>query len=170
MKGQLSFEYLIAFGIFVGTVVYIYLSYIGNIPRFVDEVQKEAIRANVYQISEILVNNPGEPVNWANAATSKRIGFLNETANLNNFLSKTKILNGMGFCRSNYNDFRNKIGTDKQFTLILFDINTQTGSRTLIDGCTPNIQKTSVNATIKRIFTYTESNGLIKIGEMIVQV
>ena len=171
MKAQLSFEYMLAFGIFIGIVVYIYLSYIRNIPPFIDEITKEAIRSDVYQISELLVNNPGEPAGWSNAATSRRIGFLNETANRENFLSETKITNGISFCGSNYNSFKGKIGTNKNFTLVILDVDTRTGTRTLIGSCNANIAKTSVNTTIKRIVTYTrQATGQIRVAELMVQV
>ncbi len=170
MKAQLSFEYMIAFGIFIGIVSYIYLSYVRTIPVFVEEVRKEAIRSDTFQISELLVNNPGEPADWSDASTANRIGFLDETENLGNLMSKTKILDAIGYCKTDYNDFRQRIGTDREFTLVVFDVNIQDGSRTLIDSCTPAIGKTSVNATIRRIATYTETNGEKRIAELIVQV
>lgn len=64
MKGQATIEYLVSFIIFTGLIVYVYLSYSSNIPRFIEEVRKEDIRSKAFQLSEILINDPGNPVNW----------------------------------------------------------------------------------------------------------
>ncbi len=168
MKGQLTLEYMISFGIFIGVISFIYMSYIGNIPKFVDEVEKESIRSETYQISELLINDPGEPPNW-NLGNVKRIGLQNQVQNKQNLIDRAKI-NILYNCATQYQDFKNKIGTTRDFSLAIFDINTVNGGRTLLYSCSPpQIIKTTVNATVKRIIAYTDG-AQIKLAELIVQV
>jgi len=61
LKGQLTIQYLASFIFFLGLVIYIYFSYSANLPAFVEEVRKEDVRSKAFQLSEILINDPG---NW----------------------------------------------------------------------------------------------------------
>lgn len=64
LKAQLTIEYLASFITFIGLIIFIYFTYSGNIPEFIEEVKKEDVRSKAYQLSETLVNNPGDPPNW----------------------------------------------------------------------------------------------------------
>ena len=64
MKGQLTIQYLASFIFFIGLIIYIYFAYSANLPAFVEEVRKEDVRSKAFQLSEILVNDEGNPVNW----------------------------------------------------------------------------------------------------------
>ncbi len=172
MKGQLTIEYLISFGIFVTLIGYIYLSYTKNIPIFVDEVKKEVTRSEAFQISELLINNPGEPSSWT-FATVKRIGLSNNTAGKQNLITMNKINELSNFnclVPSEYLSLQKKIATNKQVSLFILDINTIDEVRTPLYTCkSPIIQKTAINTTIRRLTAYNDGN-LIKTAEIIVQV
>jgi len=78
LKGQLTLEYLISFFIFLSLVIYVYYALSSNIPNFVGKIEKENIRSENYQLSELLINDDGEPWNW-DEANVERIGLFDNT-------------------------------------------------------------------------------------------
>ena len=68
LKGQLTIQYLASFIFFIGLIVYIYFAYSANLPAFVEEVRKEDVRSKAFQLSEILINDPG---NWTEVTDIK---------------------------------------------------------------------------------------------------
>ena len=172
MKGQITVEYLISFVIFVGLIAYVYLSYSANLPRFTEEVRKEAIRSQAYQLSEILINNPGKPENW-DIANVKRIGLLDERFNKTNLISKAKIekLNNNFNCNlpNQYSNLKSKLDIDRNFSLMIFSINPNTGVRTPLYVCNPPTFFSSINITLQRIAAYRDA-GTINPAEVIIQM
>ena len=172
MKGQITVEYLISFVIFIGLIAYTYLSYSSNIPRFTEDVRKETIRSEAYQISEILVNNPGQPVNWQ-SANIKRIGLLDERFNKTNLISKAKIdkLKNNYDCNypANYSYIMSKLKANRNFSFIISEIDWTNGNRNTLYLCNPPTFFSSMNITIQRIAAYNDS-GTIKPAEIIIQM
>ena len=171
MKGQITVEYLISFVIFIGLIAYTYLSYSANIPRFTEDVRKETIRSEAYQISEILINNPGEPVNWQ-SANIKRIGLLDERFNKTNLISEAKIdkLKNNYDCNypANYSYIMSKIKANRNFSFIISEI-LDNGNRNTRYICNPPTFFSSMNITIQRIAAYNDS-GIIKPAEVLIQM
>jgi hypothetical protein len=171
LKGQLSIEYLVSFGIFVSTAIYVYLLYTSNIPGFLEEIKKENIRAEAYRLSELLVNDVGDPSNWNTRPYSeiKRIGLTDQNINQTNFISKLKIQGFEQKCQSSFSDIQKWVGLDKPFSVLIFDINQITGERTLLSDCRPSlIAKSELNATVKRITAYSDGANK-KLAEIIIQ-
>jgi len=173
MKGQITVEYLISFIIFIGLIAYTYLSYSANIPRFTEDVKEETIRSEAYQISEILVNNPGQPVNWQSFANIKRIGLLDERFNKTNLISKAKIdkLKNNFDCNypANYSYIMSKLKANRNFSFIISEIDWTNGNRNTLYMCTSPTFFSSMNITIQRIAAYNDS-GMIKPAEVIIQM
>ncbi|MFN6992552.1 MAG: hypothetical protein ACK4MM_07535 [Fervidobacterium sp.] len=171
MKAQLSIEYLVAFSLFISLIGYIYLQYTRNIPYFVEEVKKEDIRATAFQISELLINDYGEPENWDTLAIDqiKRIGLSDNVARQGNFISKNKIDRLKNEC-TQFSNIQKWTGFNKPFSILVFEINQNDGSRTpLITDCrSPQTVIEALNATVKRYAAY--SDGDVKIAEIIIQV
>lgn len=70
MKGQISFvEYLAALSVFIASIVFIAYQIINFVPAYLKAANDERIRINAYQISELLINDPGNPVDWEGRAT-----------------------------------------------------------------------------------------------------
>jgi len=77
MKGQLSFvEYLVSFLVFITFISYFFLRIINETPIFLNEIRNERIRAEAFQLSEILVNDPGEPINWETSGSPPSTTFI----------------------------------------------------------------------------------------------
>lgn len=122
MKGQISFvEYLAALTIFITSVLYIAFQLISFIPQYLNQVNDERVRIDAYQISELLANDPGNPINWYSSGLSsgwsyrKPITISNSGSSLTNYqvsviidtatlLSQGKIRSDCGDIRFNDND------------------------------------------------------------------
>ncbi len=172
IKAQLTIQYLASFIFFVGLVVLIYLSYSTNIPRFVEEVNKENTRSKAYQLSEVLVNDPGQPIDWNNLPKTqiKRIGLSDHTTNKTNLILKSKIDKFHDFdCYTNFKEVQDKLSLNRSFSIFIFNI-TDNGNRDLLYNCSPLVfPKTGINATVKRI-TAMNNSGKIELAEIIVQM
>ncbi len=175
VKGQLTIQYLASFIFFIGLIVYIYFAYSANLPAFVEEVRKEDVRSKAFQLSEILLNDPGHPANWWNGALDdvKRIGLSDENSNKTNLilLDKVKKIDELEFC-SDFKNIQQKLALDKPFSIHIFKIDQVSGIRTIISKCvSSDFPKTSINATIKRITALNNTDtGELELAEIIIQM
>jgi hypothetical protein len=169
LKGQLTIQYLASFIFFLGLVIYIYFSYSSNLPAYVEEVRKEDVRSKAFQLSEILLNDPGDPANWGPGINPNRIGLSDENSNKTNLISKSKVDELESLC-SNFEVVQQKLALNRSFSIYIFNVSQSTGNRNLIADCIPpNFLKTSINATIKRI-TALNNTGKLELAELIVQM
>jgi len=169
MRGEISFvEYIVSTAIFIAFVSYILFNLLLVTPRYLKESENERMRAEAYQISELLINDPGEPPNWyQNMASIKRLGLLDETRNETNYLSEEKI-NKLGnpatgdYCIPTYDKVKEWLDSDYNFSLMLIE----RPSGTLRIYCVPpRIIKGPTNITIRRIVAFGSSYG-----ELIIQM
>lgn len=170
IKAQLTIQYLASFIFFVGLVILIYLSYSANIPRFVEEVNKENTRSKAYQLSEILVNDPGEPINWV-PANVERIGLSDNYYNKTNLIRFQKVQLFDELCNQpgGFKKIQDKLALNKSFSIFIFNI-TDNGNRDSLASCSPQVfPKTGINVTVRRI-TAMNNSGKIELAEVIVQM
>jgi len=170
MKAQISFvEYLVAFSVFVTFVAYIFFRLVNFMPIYREEIKDELIRSETYQISELLINDPGDPVNWnsligVSENQIKRIGLSDSSKSKTNFLSVDKInalrakcpVGGYG------NELKNWIDTEYQFSLILTD---KTGGVPPLDCHPPQVISKRIKASIRRVVAFDSGYG-----ELVLQV
>jgi hypothetical protein len=156
MKGQFSFEQIISLIVFVSFVSYIFYAVFSNVPIYRTETTNEELRSEAYQISELLINNPGNPVDWYKTGkTLVRLGLSNETENKTNYVSISKINKLDNTCYppnfEGYETVRASIDTDRQLSISIQSRNCPSIS---ID-CKPPLSiyrnKTS-SAIIRRLF------------------
>jgi hypothetical protein len=165
MKGQISFvEYLASLVLFLTAVIFIALQLINFVPQYLTEINNQRTRIDAYQISELLVNDPGNPINWDQSSQILRMGLSNETMNMTNYISLQKITAFNAYCNSpgGYDNIRNNISAVSSFAILLFD---RTSGNLLINCNPPALFSSSINTTIQRIVAI-DSND---IGELIVQ-
>lgn len=174
MKAQLTVQYLASFVFFIGLILYIYFSYSANIPAFMEEVEKEDVRSKAFQLSEILVNDPGDPEDWwdeikyPSPDSINRIGFSDESSNKPNLISMRKIMRFSTLC----SDAQQKLALERPFSVHVFNVSQTTGERNLLAECvSPGFPTISINATVRRItaLNNTETNEL-ELAEVIVQM
>lgn len=164
MKAQISFvEFLTSMIIFVGFVAYFSLFTLSSVSSYLAEIRMERLRVEAYQLSELLMNDPGEPLNWnTNFLNAKRPGLLDHTQNKTNLLSKSKIDEFRLRCQLNYESVKSKLGTDLNFLIVL----RLEGSEAV---CSPPIVPEKSKGSIARVFAYLDG-AEIKYGEMVVNV
>ena len=120
MKGQVSFEYFVALMIFITFILFVALQLISKSMPYRRESKYSTLLSEAYQISEILINDPGEPINW-DSSNVKRIGLLDETKNRTGLLSRSKIDK---LAKMNYQSVANGLGIDTskyRFSIIIWN-------------------------------------------------
>jgi len=169
MKAQISFvEFLTSMIIFIAFVGYFSIQILMFVPNYINQIKSERLRSEAFQISELLINDPGQPLDWnLNFANAKRIGFSDQLSNKTNLLSGAKISVFNTKCQENYGNVKNLMGIDHDFSLILIDANT---GGLEIRNCRPATATIrQVNTTIRRVVAY-DDGGVVKYGELILQV
>ena len=166
MKGQISFvEYLAALVLFMTSVLYIAFQLVSFVPQYLNQVNNEAVRIDAYQISELLANDPGNPINWYSSTPIYRMGLSSENANKTNFLSLQKITAFDNNCKgSGYYNVKRNISSRGDFVVLLFNRTANSG-KLLINCRPPSVFSPSINTSVRRIVAI-DSND---IGELIVQ-
>ena len=170
LKAQLTIEYLASFITFIGLIIFIYFTYSGNIPGFIEEVKKEDVRSKAYQLSEMLVNDPGEPINWDDVGP-KRIGLSDEISNKTNLISLDKVRELEQRC-SNFENIKKWLGLNKSFSIYVFNISQNNGKRNRLCECiSTELITTAINTTVRRvtILNNTET-GRLELAEILVQM
>jgi hypothetical protein len=163
MKGQFTFDYLIALILFVTFVIYLAFRLLQFSPVYINEVNEQRLRAEAYQISEILVNDPGQPVYW-NSTTPinqiKRVGLSDQTKNKTNLLSLTKISSLQTLCNqpNGYTNIKSWLGTEFQFS-----INLTKSDGTKLINCTSPQAASLLKVDVKRIVAFDSSYGNLSI-------
>lgn len=151
MKGQISFEQIISVIIFVAIVSYILFNVFNYIPVYLREMRNEELKSEAYQISELLINDPGDPPNWHTGVNINRIGLSNENQNKTNLISYDKLdkLNSICFPPDyvDYDTVNKSISTSHQFSISTSGIKCP-----ILVDCRPKatIQKTGASPSLIR--------------------
>ena len=107
MKAQLSYDYYFALILFVIFIASLFFRLITFFPAYSDVITTQRLRAEAYQISEILVNDVGHPGNWHTDAplfsNVKRLGLSDEIQNKTNLIANVKTIAFDFLCETNYN-------------------------------------------------------------------
>ena len=140
MKAQFSLDYYVALIFFVLFITYIFFRVASFSPLYTKEINTQRIRAEAFQISEILINDVGEPARWYQVSQTeiKRIGLSNESLNYTNFLSTKKIsalnsLIGNPCTQSGYEKIKSWLSIEDDFAFTLINKT----SETTILSCKP---------------------------------
>ncbi len=165
MKAQLSVEYYISLTIFIGFIVYISFQVMRISPQFITEVKNERLKSEAYQISELLINDAGEPITWNIPSTVvKRVG-LSDNSNKTNLLSQEKIDAFKTKCSSDYDNIRKLIGIGTEYYFSLKLVNSSSG-QTLIDCNPPLTVIKPAKVVISRITALSPTT----FGELVLQL
>jgi len=166
-SGQFGYDYFISLVIFILFVVYIAFQIMGMRPAYLREVRNEILRSEAYQLSELLVNDPGEPQDWS-AASVRRIGLADENSDKTNYLSAVKISRLAGLCPdAGYSDgFQQLFGIDEKYQFSIIVKNIISGLP--IADCHPSslIAARTVNVSVKRVVALSTGGY----GEVAVQM
>lgn len=167
-KGQISIDYYVALIIFIFFVVYFLFQVSNLVPTFVGQMEEQRMRSEAYQMSELLVNDPGSPTNWPtlvpdNIDQIARIG-LNGNQNKTNLVGLAKLSALGSLCSSQGQQFlRNKIATDLQFSVFVVD---RTDGSTELDCSPTNPNLRGFSVTTRRVVAFPDG----RFGELTIQV
>ncbi|MCD6371882.1 MAG: hypothetical protein J7L39_04160 [Candidatus Aenigmarchaeota archaeon] len=170
MRGQIGLEQIVTIIVFISIVGYVFFRVFSYEPLFISNIERENLLSYAYQVSEILLKDPGYPTNWdeeyvLNGIESvKRIGLVEESLNKSNLLSFEKMGNLSEICTANYN-YLKKIFGNNDITIIFLD---ERGNY-IFDACKPPRLPPSNSINITRIFSYKIGNQRM-IGKMIIGV
>jgi len=166
-KGQISFvEYIVAFSIFLAFVAYFSFRVLGSMSEYSNEVKGEIIRTEAYQLSELLINDPGEPVNWDNGNSARRFGLSDENSNRTNMLALNKVNQFELNCSGNgYYDVKKLLGSEYDFSILLKN-KTKPNGNVLINCYPTQIITKAVNVSVRRIVALNDGS----FGELTIQM
>jgi hypothetical protein len=122
-----------------------------------NELKNENLRIETYQLSELLVNDPGQPANWTKVPSAQvmRIGLSSEIMNVTNYLSKDKINAFNTNCSSDYDRIRRLVGTEYNFLITINDTN----QGLTLATCKPTVSSYSgTNVSISRIVAFDDGS------------
>jgi hypothetical protein len=170
MKAQISFvEYLIAFVIFVAFVGFFSFQTLKFVSEYLNQIRSERIRAEAYQISEILVNDIGDPSDWnnyigtPNEYTIKRVGLSDQNFNKTNVLLQDKINKFNSKCSNDYSAIKKWLASDYDFSIILIR---KSSPEAVLINCHPTVTAVrTINTTVRRIVSFDSGYG-----ELIIQM
>lgn len=173
LKAQLAIDYFISLLIFALIVAYIGFQLLSVMPSYKNEIKGETLRSEAYQISEMLINDAGDPVNWNdNPSFVNRTGLSNHIENKTNLLSVAKIHSFNASCEGNGydNNISRWIGIDPndpqryQFNITLINMS---GSPLFpIDCSPPSVISRPTVVRIERTVAFDNGNY----GKLILRV
>jgi hypothetical protein len=122
VKAQIGFEQVFSLLLFVFSVTYLIYQLISYYPSYIGEMRRESIFSEAYQISEILVNDYGDPASWYSLSLDqiKRVGLLNESIGKSNVLSLIKISKANEICNLNYQKFKQLLDLKNDISFVVY--------------------------------------------------
>lgn len=153
-------EYFVVIIIFLIFSVYFALRLIEFYPEYLKNVKEEILRSDVYRLSEMLVNDDGEPAGWTGMGTGsiKRIGLSDQLYNQSNLVDITKVIDLENKCNNEYDNIKRLVGAKHDFYLVVNDISSGT-----VYECGSMITGESV-AVVRRVIAFDNDDY----GKMIV--
>lgn len=151
MKAQISFvEYIVAFIVFFSFVAFFLFRLLSSMPVYLSNIRNELVRSETYQLSELLMNDPGEPINWdIIAGDIKRLGLSDQKLNKTNYISLNKITELNSLCSGNgYYDVKRLLGSDYDFSILL---KVKPSGEVLVNCYPPEIIFRAINVSIDRM-------------------
>lgn len=162
-KGQISFDFYVSLILFLGFLGYITFQLFQIVPTTINTARIENVRIEAYQISELLINDGGHPLDWETRPLTeiKRLGLSDVSKNVTNLLSSSKFFRFNSICATNYNDVKRLLDVKEEFSITF--INHTANSQWSCKSPTPTNKRISFN--ISRAVTV--GNDL---GEILVEV
>ena len=165
MKGQLGIDFFISLIVFVAFVSYIFVQVSNFKPIYLSQIKAAILRSEAFQLSEILVNDPGYPLNWNDLPSSQiqRIGLSDSNKNQTNmlFLPKINKLNTECNQQNGFENIQQKLDYKKDFMILVVD---RTSGNILVNCRPPVIITRNINVSSSRIVSFGTGYG-----ELIVQ-
>lgn len=167
-KGQLSFDFYVAIILFIGILTYIGYQLLLIAPANSAKLQEESIRIDAYQLSELLVNDPGHPADWETKPIDQinRIGLSDPASGKTNYLSLQKLaaLNAICQAPTGYDTLKNKLDEKNELSVTFINHSLPLDTSWTCSSASPTNKKVSFRVG------RTVSIGGSVFGELIVEV
>lgn len=158
-KGQISIDYIVAIIAFFFFAIYFLYEVSNVVPRYVQQIEEQRIRSEAYQMSELVMNDAGRPLNWNQVPVNQivRMGLSESaTANKTNLMSAAKAVALNNICATQGHAFvRTMMRTDLQFSLFLVD---RTNGTTYMSCSPASTVNRGFSATVKRVGAMDNGN------------
>jgi len=167
-RGLFNVEYLTVLVMFIIFSMYFVFKMTAEKPAYTAEVARETLRAESYRLSEMLVDDAGAPANWQNLAGTpqqsniKRVGLSDESKNVTNLVSGTKLSKMKQMCvgAAGYATVKGMVGAKHDFSLMRID------SSGVADTICGPLATGDVTASITRFVAFDSGSY----GQLIVQM
>jgi len=149
-------EYLTVLIIFVMFSSYFAFKLLEQKPVYLEEVKNEIYRSESYRLSEILINDPGEPLEWHDVGGTLRVGLSNHTENKTNHVMEEKIERLGELCGvvDGYSNVKKLLGASYDFSITITDLSRELPEETFESvQCQPS-SVGDVKSSIKRLFSF----------------
>lgn len=134
-KAQLSFDFPLSVIIFIGLITFFLASLLFERAKTIEKMIKNEKEQKLLAISEILINDVGEPENWNEISEEeiKRIGLSNSTL-FKNKISWRKLTSFISLCASDYELVKSVFGFSEDFKIIFnfSDFSLECGKKDLL--------------------------------------
>lgn len=96
------------------------------VPTTTNVLRSENLKIETYQISELLINDGGHPIDWNIQPLNeiKRIGLSDSIINKTNFVSSRKISQLNSICESSYSDVKRLLDVENEVSISFFNYDT----------------------------------------------
>jgi len=165
-SGLFNVEYLTVLTMFIMFSTYFTFRMMEQKPAYMREINAEIFRSESYRLSEMLVNDAGEPADWqtlvgtGGEGSIKRIGLSDESGNVTNLLSEAKLSKMKALCAADYANAKRLVGGGHYFSLV------RTGSSGIPETiCSPGVTG-DVKASITRLVAFSGGDY----GKIVVQM
>ena len=182
MKSQIGFEFYFSIMAFALVVIWVFLQVLRYYPTYLDEMKYEVLKSEAWQLSEILINDPGEPPNWEptptwqgkiiwwvnnvlNPNSIKRIGLNDETENKTNLISKIKAETFNSTCTLKPDWIQRWLDTNYTFSVYLVD-----SDGNVLISCKHLVPSRYVINVTRVVAIHDTQNNKINYGELTLEL
>ncbi|MBU5537045.1 MAG: hypothetical protein QW818_00215 [Candidatus Aenigmatarchaeota archaeon] len=147
-KAQLAFDFYVSLLVFIGILGYLTFQLFQIIPASSGNLKEESLRIEAYQISELLINDGGHPIDWhtvGDISNIKRIGLSDSNKNITNFLLRGKIDRFKTICNNNFNNIKNLLDIKDEINVTIIEH----GPNVDVSSCASN-QAKKVSFSVSR--------------------
>jgi hypothetical protein len=121
-KGQFSVEYFVVLVLFLVFSLYFAFQLIEYYPEYMKNVKEEILRSDAYRLSEMLINDDGNPKDWDVTGSPTRIGLSYEMENKSNLVSMAKVVEMDALCTADYSNVKSLMGSEHDFYMVLEEV------------------------------------------------
>ena len=139
MKGVVNIEFIFSVFIFTVTIIFVLISLASSLAPLHKDAVTDSVRSKVYQMSELLLFDEGDPKNWQAIPSINSINRIGLSTGEKYSISQGKITKLQALCNTNYADVVKRFFGDESLRLEI-EITNSAGLEILDCGVVGNPQ------------------------------